>query len=86
MPWGLGKGWDLVVVRGGFGRPRRSAPFAGIRPRPQAASLRARPFPVHYGWLPAGRWDVECLTNLDAVPEKGAHLALGRPGRVIALA
>ena len=37
------------------------------------------PFPVHYSWLPSGRWGVECLANLDTVPEKGAHLVLGGP-------
>lgn len=36
-------------------------------------------FPVHYEWLGSGRWGVECLANLDAVPEVGAHLLLGTP-------
>lgn len=43
------------------------------------AGIETGPFPVHYSWLPAGRWGVECLANLDAVPEKGAHLVLGGP-------
>jgi kynurenine formamidase len=37
------------------------------------------PFPVHNAWLPSGRWGVECLANLDALPETGAHLVLGGP-------
>ncbi|MET7242039.1 cyclase family protein [Methylobacterium sp. EM32] len=36
-------------------------------------------FPVHYSWLPSGRWGVECLANLDTLPAKGAHLVLGGP-------
>jgi kynurenine formamidase len=36
-------------------------------------------FPVHYSWLPSGRWGVECLANLDGLPAKGAHLVLGGP-------
>jgi kynurenine formamidase len=36
-------------------------------------------FPVHYAWLTSGRWGVECLANLDAVPEKGAWLVVGGP-------
>ncbi|WP_205909035.1 cyclase family protein [Neorhizobium lilium] len=36
-------------------------------------------FPVHYEWLGSGRWGVECLANLDAIPEVGAHLLLGTP-------
>ena len=51
-------------------------------------------FPVHYEWLGSGRWGVECLANLDAIPEAGAQLfmgipkvrgATGGPTRVIAL-
>ncbi|WP_292706324.1 cyclase family protein [Mesorhizobium sp.] len=36
-------------------------------------------FPVHYEWLGSGRWGVECLANLDAIPEVGARLFLGIP-------
>jgi kynurenine formamidase len=36
-------------------------------------------FPVHYEWLGSGRWGVEAVANLDAIPEKGAHLLLGIP-------
>jgi kynurenine formamidase len=56
--------------------------------------INTGPFPVHYSWLPSGRWGVECLANLDTLPAKGAHLvcggpkvkgATGGPSRVIAL-
>ena len=40
---------------------------------------KADAFPVHYGWLGAGRWGVEALANLDALPAKGATLVLGAP-------
>lgn len=36
-------------------------------------------FPVHYAWLGSGRWGVEALANLDALPPKGATLVLGGP-------
>jgi kynurenine formamidase len=36
-------------------------------------------FPVHYEWLGSGRWGVEALANLDAIPEKGALLFVGGP-------
>ncbi|MBV8337662.1 MAG: cyclase family protein [Alphaproteobacteria bacterium] len=39
----------------------------------------ATPFPVHYSWLPSGRWGVENLANLDQVPAKGAYLLVGGP-------
>jgi kynurenine formamidase len=51
-------------------------------------------FPVHYAWLGSGRWGVEAVANLDALPAKGAILVLagpkvrggtGGPSRVIAL-
>jgi len=51
-------------------------------------------FPVHYEWLGSGRWGVEALANLDAIPEAGAQFfmgipkvkgATGGPTRVIAL-
>lgn len=41
--------------------------------------IQTGPFPVHYSWLPSGRWGVECVANLDTVPAKGAHLVLGGP-------
>jgi kynurenine formamidase len=36
-------------------------------------------FPVHYEWLGSGRWGVENVANLDALPAKGATLVLGGP-------
>lgn len=36
-------------------------------------------FPVHNTWLGSGRWGVEALANLDALPVKGATLVLGAP-------
>lgn len=36
-------------------------------------------FPVHYEWLGSGRWGVEAVANLDAVPETGARILLGTP-------
>jgi kynurenine formamidase len=51
-------------------------------------------FPAHNAWLPAGRWDLEGLNNLDQVPTKGATIvvgalkvkgATGGPARIMAL-
>lgn len=51
-------------------------------------------FPVHFTWLGSGRWGVEAIANLDAIPEHGAHLfvgaakvkgATGCPARIVAL-
>jgi kynurenine formamidase len=36
-------------------------------------------FATHYGWLPTGRWGLECMANMDAVPAAGATLILGAP-------
>ena len=36
-------------------------------------------FAVHYSWLPAGRWGIENIANLDAVPASGATLVVGAP-------
>jgi kynurenine formamidase len=36
-------------------------------------------FATHYGWLPTGRWGLECLANLGAVPASGATLIVGAP-------
>ncbi|MEC5322883.1 cyclase family protein [Aurantimonas sp. A3-2-R12] len=36
-------------------------------------------FAVHYAWLPEGRWGLECIANLDAMPAVGATLILGAP-------
>ena len=32
--------------------------------------INPAPFPVHNSWLPSGRWGVECLANLDALPRR----------------
>jgi kynurenine formamidase len=51
-------------------------------------------FAVHYKWLPANRWGIECAANLGALPARGATVivggpkmrgATGGPSRVIAL-
>jgi kynurenine formamidase len=36
-------------------------------------------FAAHYAWLPTGRWGIECLANLDAVPATGGTLVVGAP-------
>ncbi|MEM1372686.1 MAG: cyclase family protein [Pseudomonadota bacterium] len=36
-------------------------------------------FATHYLWLPANRWAVECVANLDQVPAAGATLVVGSP-------
>lgn len=36
-------------------------------------------FAVHYRWLPASRWGVECVTNLAELPASGAHVIVGGP-------
>ncbi len=52
-------------------------------------------FATHYAWLPTGRWGLECIANLSALPVSGAVLVVGAPKvrggtggpcRVIALA
>lgn len=54
----------------------------------------SKDFKVHYSWLPAGRWGLENVANLDKVPAVGATLivglakvkgATGGPTRVLAL-
>ena len=40
---------------------------------------RSADFAVHYAWLPAGRWGLECLAGLDEVPAAGATLVVGAP-------
>jgi kynurenine formamidase len=51
-------------------------------------------FAVHFSWLPANRWGIECVANLDALPASGATVivgspkvagATGGPSRIIAL-
>lgn len=36
-------------------------------------------FATHYAWLPTGRWGLENVANLAAVPAKGATLFVGAP-------
>ena len=36
-------------------------------------------FAVHYSWLPAGRYGIEGLANLDQLPAAGATLVVGAP-------
>lgn len=36
-------------------------------------------FAVHYAWLPSGRWGIECIANLEALPATGATLIAGAP-------
>ncbi len=37
----------------------------------------SKDFKTHYLWLPAGRWGLENVANLDAVPAAGAMLVVG---------
>ena len=39
----------------------------------------SKDFAVHYAWLPSGRWGLECIANLDALPPSGATLIIGAP-------
>jgi kynurenine formamidase len=54
----------------------------------------SKDFKVHYAWLPSGRWGLENVANLEAVPAAGATLvvglakvkgATGGPARLLAL-
>ena len=36
-------------------------------------------FDTHYAWLPTGRWGLENVANLEAVPATGATLVVGAP-------
>ena len=36
-------------------------------------------FEVHYAWLPAGRYGIECIAGLDSMPASGATLVVGAP-------
>jgi kynurenine formamidase len=36
-------------------------------------------FITHNTWLPAGRWGIEAIANLDQLPAKGATLVVGAP-------
>lgn len=39
----------------------------------------SKDFATHYKWLPAGRWGMECVANLGALPASGATLVVGSP-------
>jgi kynurenine formamidase len=39
----------------------------------------SKDFAAHYAWLPSGRWGLECIANLDALPPSGATLIVGAP-------
>jgi kynurenine formamidase len=39
----------------------------------------SKDFAVHLSWLPAGRWGMEAVANLDAAPAAGATLVVGSP-------
>ncbi len=36
-------------------------------------------FATHHAWLPAGRWGLEAVANLDRLPATGATLVVGAP-------
>lgn len=36
-------------------------------------------FAVHYAWLPSGRWGLECIANLEAMPAAGGTIIVGAP-------
>jgi len=36
-------------------------------------------FAAHVAWLGSGRWGLECVANLEAVPPKGATIVVGAP-------
>ena len=39
----------------------------------------SKDFAFHYAWLGGGRWGLECVANLEAVPAAGATLVVGGP-------
>ena len=39
----------------------------------------SKTFDTHYKWLPSGRWGMENVANLGALPAKGATLVVGAP-------
>ena len=36
-------------------------------------------FEVHYSWLPAGRYGIECIAGLDSMPAAGGTIVVGAP-------
>lgn len=57
----------------------RSVKGIGVDTLSLDPGIRSGDFPVHYAWLSSGRWGLECLANLDGVPESGAYLVVGGP-------
>jgi kynurenine formamidase len=45
----------------------------------KSTGLETGEFPVHDAWLGSGRWGVEAVANLDALPAEGAILVLAGP-------
>ncbi len=43
---------------------------------------QSKDFATHYHWLPASRWGIENLANLDSVPAAGATIVVGAPSWV----
>jgi kynurenine formamidase len=39
----------------------------------------SKDFRTHTTWLPAGRWGLESVANLDKLPPRGATLVVGAP-------
>jgi kynurenine formamidase len=39
----------------------------------------SKDFAVHANWLSSGRWGIECLANLQALPAHGATIVVGAP-------
>ncbi|MBP7003311.1 cyclase family protein [Amaricoccus sp.] len=53
---------------------------AGIAVDTLSLDFGASPdFATHRAWLPAGRWGIEAIANLDRVPVAGATLVVGAP-------
>jgi kynurenine formamidase len=42
-------------------------------------TIKASAFAVHYTWLSTGKWGLENLGNLEAIPPSGATLFVGAP-------
>jgi kynurenine formamidase len=58
---------------------KRSVKGLGVDTLSLDTGIMTGEFPVHYSWLPSGRWGVEAMANLDTIPEKGAWLVAGAP-------
>ena len=79
MPMMLGKCTSRVSCGSrsdAFGRRRRR----GSRRRYLSIDYGlSADFATHYRWLPANRWAVENMANLDEIPATGATLIVGAP-------